>query len=85
MASDNSGNPLVPFTLVENTTVEVAVPLSRRAAKISIDINVADYYIEKHYDVDKVNGTYVQTWFPTVNSIQVYMQHFTDEGTMDGA
>ena len=85
VSDDEAGNPLIPFTLVENTTVEVRVPLSRRAAKISIDINVADYYIEKHFDQDKVNGTYVQTWFPTVESIQVYMLHFTDEGTMDGA
>ena len=84
MVSDNDGSPLVPFTLVENTTVKAEVPLSRRAAKISMEINVADYYLEKHFDVDKVNGTYVQTWFPTVESIQVYMMNYTNEGTLDG-
>lgn len=78
-------SPLVPFTLEENKTVEVDVPLSRRAAKITIDINVADYYVEKHFDQDKINGVYEQTWFPTVSNIQVYMMNFTDEGTMDGA
>ena len=85
MVSDDEENPLVPFTLVENTSTKVEVPLSRRAAKITIDINVADYYFEKHFDVDKVNGTYVQTWFPTVESIQVYMMNYTNEGTLDGA
>lgn len=84
MVSDNDGSPLVPFTLVENTTVKAEVPLSRRAAKITIDINVADYYLEKHFDVDKVNGVYAQTWFPTVESIQVYMMNYTNEGTLDG-
>lgn len=85
MVSDNSGSPVVPFTLVENTTTKAEVPLSRRASKISIDINVTDYYFEKHYDVDKVNGTYKQTWFPTIEGIQVYMMNYTNDGTLDGA
>lgn len=84
MASEKDGDPLIPFTLVENTTVEVPVPLSRRAAKLTIDINVADYYKEIHYDQDP-NGIYKQTWFPELESIQVYMMHYTDEGTMNGA
>ena len=85
MVSDGENNPLVPFKLVENTSTKVEVPLSRRAAKITIDINVADYHFEKHFDLDKVNGTYVQTWFPTVESIQVYMMNYTNDGTLDGA
>lgn len=86
MVSDNTGSPLVPFTLVKNGTVTKEVPLSRRAAKITIDINIADHYVERHYDQDKVHGTYQMTWFPQsdLTEIQVYLMHYTNQGTLAG-
>lgn len=75
----------VDFTLSDTETVKVEVPLSRRAAKISIEINIAKWYNEIRYNQDKTQGTYVQTWYPSVSRIQVYMQNFTNEGTLDGS
>ncbi len=72
------------FTLSQNENVKVTVPLSRRAAKITLDIRAAKWFTEYHYDHDKVNGTYEQTWYPNLDNIQVYMLYHTNEGTMDG-
>ena len=72
------------FTLQQNASVKVTVPLSRRAAKITLDIKAANWFVEYHYNEDKVHGTYVQTWYPNLDNIQVYLLNFTNEGTMDG-
>jgi hypothetical protein len=74
----------VDFTLSQTETVSVSVPLSRRAAKISIEINIAKWYNEIHYTDKTQEGTYKQTWYPNIRDIQVYMQNFTNEGTLDG-
>ena len=75
----------VSFTLSNSDIVKVSVPLSRRAAKISLDIKIAKWFTEYRYTGgDKTHGTYVQTWYPNLGNVQVYLLNYTDTGDMKG-
>lgn len=75
----------VGFTLSNSEVVKVSVPLSRRAAKITLDIKMAKWFTEYRYTGgDKTHGTYVQTWYPNMESVQVYLLNYTDLGDMKG-
>ena len=67
-----------PFSVTKGTPKEIPVDLKRIAAKISLDINLAQWYVQTN------NGHYNYTWYSKPERVQVYLNYAADSGTMDG-
>ena len=85
MASSTA--PLPSFSLSENsTTATVLAPLSRVAAKITLDISIVsaiDEITAQMSGRDTLAEEYLQTWYPDVNNIQVYLTYANQHTTID--
>lgn len=85
MASSTA--PLPSFSLSENsTTATVLAPLSRVAAKITLDISIVsaiDEITAQMSGRDTIAEEYLQTWYPDVNNIQVYLTYANKHTTID--
>lgn len=85
MASSTA--PLPSFSLSENsTTATVTAPLSRVAAKITLDISIVSAIDEIKAQMsgrDTLAEEYLQTWYPDVNNIQVYLTYANQHTTID--
>lgn len=85
MASSTA--PLPSFSLSENsTTATVTAPLSRVAAKITLDISIVsaiDEITAQMSGRDTLAEDYLQTWYPDVNNIQVYLTYANKHTTID--
>ncbi|MBR3408454.1 MAG: hypothetical protein IKG86_06405 [Paludibacteraceae bacterium] len=85
MASSTA--PLPSFSLSENsTTANVLAPLSRVAAKITLDISIVSAIDEIKAQMsgrDTLAEEYLQTWYPDVNNIQVYLTYANQHTTID--
>lgn len=73
MASDPT-----PFTVTKGEVKPINALLKRLAVKISLEINLAKWYVQKN------NGVYKYTWYSDPARIQVYMNYAAKVGTMDG-
>lgn len=74
MASDE----VMEFTLSENTPAEVHAKLSRAAAKITLEITVKSAVDEVESQMLgrwKQGETYVKTWYPDIENIDVYLSY----------
>lgn len=88
MASSTVPLPSFPsFSLSENsTTATVTAPLSRVAAKITLDISIVsaiDEITAQMSGRDTIAEDYLQTWYPDVNNIQVYLSYANRQTTID--
>lgn len=67
-----------PFTVTKGEVKDIDAPLERLAVKISLDINLAKWYVQKN------NGVYKYTWYSDPARIQVYLSYAAKLGKMDG-
>lgn len=65
------------------STKTVNVPLQRLAAKVSVDLNVAPA-IDEMNTLPDGSQAYVQTWYPDVESIEVYLSFANASSTLEG-
>ena len=68
----------VSFTVTKGEPKEINVPLKRVASKISLDIHLAQWYVQTN------NNEYKYTWYSDPARLQAYLQYAADSGTMDG-
>lgn len=66
------------FTVTKGTPASIDVPLTRVAAKISLDIKLAQWYVQTN------NNEYKYTWYSKPERVQVYLNYAADRGTLDG-
>ncbi|MCR4860913.1 MAG: hypothetical protein K5910_09660 [Bacteroidales bacterium] len=66
------------FTVSKGTPASIDVPLTRVAAKISLDIKLAQWYVQTN------NNEYKYTWYSKPERVQVYLNYAADRGTLDG-
>ena len=74
-----------PFELKEDVPVTVNAKLHRLAAKLSLNINVVPYIDELKAIVNGLDTTrleYVQTWYPEVEGIRIYMTYANKHTTL---
>ena len=87
MASSTAPAQFPSFSLSENsTTATVTAPLSRVAAKITLDISIVSAIDEIKAQMsgrDTLAEEYLQTWYPDVNNIQVYLTYANQHTTID--
>lgn len=67
-----------PFTVTKGTPNTIDVPLTRVAAKVSLDIKLAQWYVQTN------NNEYKYTWYSKPERVQVYLNYAADRGTLDG-
>ena len=67
-----------PFSVQKGVEGSINADLKRLAAKVSIEIDMAEWYVQKN------NGNYKYTWYSNPERIQVYLNYAADKGTMDG-
>ena len=67
-----------PFTVTKGTPNTIPVPLTRVAAKVSLDIKLAQWYVQTN------NNEYKYTWYSKPERVQVYLNYAADRGTLDG-
>lgn len=65
------------FEVTKGEVGTITAPLTRLAAKISLDIDMAKWYVQKN------KGEYKYTWYSNPASVQVYLNYAADAGTMD--
>ena len=87
MASSTAPAQFPSFSLSENsTTATVTAPLSRVAAKITLDISIVSAIDEIKAQMsgrDTLAEEYIQTWYPDVENIQVYLSYANGRTTLD--
>ncbi len=66
------------FEVTKGEVGEITAPLTRLAAKISLEIDMAKWYIQMN------KGEYKYTWYSDPSRVQVYLNYAADKGTMDG-
>ena len=66
------------FEVSKGTVGTIDAPLERLAVKISLDIQLAKWYVQRN------NGEYKETWYSDPERIQVYLNYAANTGTMDG-
>lgn len=65
------------------TVVPVSVPLERLAGKVSVRLNVAPAIDERETMPDG-SMRYIQTWYPDVDNIEVYLSFANSTSTLEG-
>lgn len=79
---------LKPFDLTAATPVTVTADMSRVAAKITLNIDVASAIDATEVAMlgrDTLNVEYTKTWYPEVNDIQVYLSYGNKVTTLVGS
>ena len=66
------------FSVTKGTAASIDAPLKRVAAKISLDIKLAKWYVQTN------NHEYKYTWYSKPERVQVYLNYAADRGTLDG-
>lgn len=88
-AQDNfvMASSIEPFTLTETESqASVLAPLSRVSAKITLDISIVsaiDEITAQMSGRDTLAEEYLQTWYPDVDNIQVYLSYANKHTTLD--
>ena len=88
-AQDNfvMASSIEPFTLTETAPqASVLAPLSRVSAKITLDISIVsaiDEITAQMSGRDTLAEEYLQTWYPDVDNIQVYLSYANKHTTLD--
>lgn len=82
--NESGETDLIQFSITRKGVETVHVPLSRRAAKITIDINVAKWLREFHVPEGSNTPQYVMTWIPNISNVQVYMMYYNRKTTLAG-
>lgn len=66
------------FSVTKGTAGSIDAPLKRLAAKVSLEIHLAKWFIQTN------NGAYKYTWYSDAERFQAYLNYAADKGTMDG-
>ena len=66
------------FSVTKGTAGSIDAPLKRLAAKVSLEIHLAKWFIQTN------NGAYKYTWYSNAERFQAYLNYAADKGTMDG-
>lgn len=88
-AQDNfvMASEITPFTLTESAPqATVLAPLSRVAAKITLDLSVVSAIDEVESNMSgrsKIAETYLQTWYPDVENVHIYLSYGNSRTAMD--
>lgn len=75
------------FTLAENTLSVVQLDLTRLAVKITLDMDVAyaiDVVEASMKGIDTTRVKYLQTWYPNVDKIQMYLTYVRGKTPLTG-
>lgn len=88
-AQDNfvMASEIKSFTLTESAPqATVLAPLSRVAAKITLDLSVVSAIDEVESNMSgrsKIAETYLQTWYPDVENVHIYLSYGNSRTAMD--
>ena len=74
----------IKFTLIEKTAVPVTAGLKRVAAKIILDLNVAQEVEQTHTNAAGLEE-YTKTWYADIEHIQIYMLWGSTHANLEGA
>ena len=66
------------FTVTKGKVEEIDAPLKRLAVKISLEMHLAKWYVQRN------NGTYKATWYSKPERVQVYLNYAAKTGTIAG-
>lgn len=78
-SADAQGNMApISFSVQEKQQKVIDAPLKRVAAKLSLNINLAKWYVQTN------NGEYKYTWYSHPERLQVYLNYAADAGRLDG-
>ncbi len=78
-SADAQGNMApISFSVQEKQKKVIDAPLKRVAAKLSLNINLAKWYVQTN------NGTYKYTWYSHPERLQIYLNYAADAGRLDG-
>ena len=78
-STDAQGNMApISFSVQEKQQKVIDAPLKRVAAKLSLNINLAKWYVQTN------NGEYKYTWYSHPERLQIYLNYAADAGRLDG-
>ena len=66
------------FSVTKGTAGSIDAPLKRLAAKVSLEIHLAKWFVQRN------NGAYKYTWYSDAERFQAYLRFAADKGKMDG-
>jgi hypothetical protein len=66
------------FSVTKGEVGSIDAPLKRLAAKISLEIHLAKWYVQTS------NGAYKYTWYSDAPRFQAYLNYAADKGVMNG-
>ena len=66
------------FSVTKGTAGSIDAPLKRLAAKVSLEVHLAKWFVQRN------NGAYKYTWYSDAPRFQAYLSFAADKGTMNG-